>query len=59
MKKWIAASAAMAVLMITVIAGCGAKMPTVSEDSQGDPTEQKLPVNTEYDGNNDVVRTVD
>lgn len=59
MKKWIAASAAMAVLMVTVIAGCGAKMPTVSEDSQGDPVEQKFQVNTEYDGNNDVVRTVD
>jgi len=59
MKKWIAASAAMAVLMVTVIAGCGAKMPTVSEDSQGDPIEQKLEVNTEYDSNNDVVRPVD
>ncbi|MEE9555276.1 MAG: hypothetical protein V3W18_13390 [candidate division Zixibacteria bacterium] len=53
MKKWIAASVAMAVLMLTVIAGCGAKMPTVSEDTQGDPNEQKIEVLTEY--NDDVV----
>lgn len=55
MNKWIIAALAM---VIPVIAGCGAKMPTVSEESQGDAYQTKQIVNTEYTGtSNDVINT--
>jgi len=48
MSKWIIGAMAIAVIMVSGIAGCGAKLPTVSEDTQGDPVDQKIQVNTEY-----------
>jgi hypothetical protein len=48
MKKWIRSTAAILALSMAGVIGCGAKLPTVSEESQGDPYEQKLEINTEY-----------
>ena len=59
MKKWIATSAAMAVLLSITIAGCGAKMPTVAESAQEDQYDSKLEFNTDYVGQDQVIEAVD
>ncbi len=59
MNKWIIGLAVLAMLLITVIAGCGAQMPTVAEGNQSDSGDTKLEFNTDYTGNEYVIEAVD
>ena len=56
MKKWVVATAAIFAMsvMVSGIAGCGAKLPTKSESGDGDQQETKTVVTMEIiedDGN--------
>lgn len=46
-------------LLVSVIAGCGAKLPTTTEDTQGDPHQQKLQTHTEVIQDNDAAVNVE
>jgi hypothetical protein len=56
MKRWIVVSVAVlaSVLAVSGMAGCGAKLPTTTEDVQGDPHDQKLQTYTEVIENGDA-----
>jgi len=59
MNKWIIAALAIMTIMVSGIAGCGAKLPTVSDETQGDPVEQKIELNTDYTTGDNVVTRAD
>jgi hypothetical protein len=61
MKRWIVATAAVFSIgmLVSGIAGCGAKLPTTSECDQGDPVEQKILTYTEMVENGEVSTPVD
>lgn len=59
MKKRIKPIGAILALSMVFVVGCGAKLPTVSEESQGDAYEQKFEVNTEYVEDTDFVGTIE
>jgi hypothetical protein len=56
MKRWIFTSVAIlaAAVVVSGMAGCGAKLPTTTEDVQGDPHDQKFQTYTEVIENSDV-----
>jgi hypothetical protein len=56
MKRWIVAMAAVFSIgmLVSGIAGCGAKLPTKSEYDQGDPLEQKILTYTEMVENEEI-----
>lgn len=61
MKRWIIATVAIFSIgmLVSGIAGCGAKLPTKSEYDQGDPYEQKILTYTEIIENEEVSTVAD
>ena len=61
MKKWIVATAAIfsVGMLVSGIAGCGAKLPTKSEYDQDDPYEQKILTYTEIIENEEISTVAD
>ena len=61
MKRWIIATAAIFTMgmLVSGIAGCGAKLPTMSEYDQDDPQEQKILTYTEIIENEEISPLVD
>ena len=61
MKRWVVAMAAIFAIGVVVsgIAGCGAKPPTKSEYDQEDPQEQKILTYTEIIENEEITTLID